>query len=281
MIDSHAHISFDISAEYTDRLVQNFKTQGGTHIIDIVTEIKELSSTLETVSRNKGIVSYCFGIHPERAYVAKSDSIEEKRQLLLTELTEMKSLKNESLKGIGETGFDIYRCEENMIGQTLELQKELLDAHMEVAESLKLPIVIHARGKDIQDNSMHEYAIEYFKKRGSHIPIYFHSFGAGKDLLTKILDINGFIGINGIITYSGSSDMKEALRFAPADKYVLETDSPFLTPSNLDRALLQDKTRNEPLSIYWIAKVISKITGKNSEQVISETTHNATRLFSL
>ncbi|WKZ30180.1 MAG: TatD family hydrolase [Candidatus Dojkabacteria bacterium] len=281
MIDSHAHISFDFPPSYTDAVIASFVKQGGKHIVDIVTEIKELQSTLDTFQRNPETMSYCIGIHPERAYADTSRSLSEQLKTLSVELAQMKELANNGLKGIGEAGFDIYRCEESQINKTIELQKELLDAHMELAEKFMLPIVIHARGRDISDMTMHEYTVEYFRKRGNKVPIYFHSFGGSKELMGKMLDIGGYIGINGIISYSGSTLLKEALQFVPADRYVLETDSPFLIPSNADRNLLQDKTKNEPLSVYWIAKIVAKITGKEFDQVITETTNNAKRLFSL
>lgn len=282
MIDSHAHLNYEFNNSSISNICNTFTLAGGKHIIDVSTGIKEFEQSLQISAQFTNLISSVYGIHPERAYTDYKNSPEETLALLLDEFNKMINLASTAstkISGIGETGFDIYR---NNIsdGIVIDIQKQLLLAHIEQAKKDRYPVVIHTRGKDVNDFTAHYLALELSKQHPSLI-FYFHSFTGDSVLLKKILDTNAYIGINGVITYRGVDILKDALKYLPHDRLLLETDAPFLIPSNIDRSTLQDKTKNEPIGIYATAKLIAKVINKQVEYVLEIAYENAKRLFSV
>jgi TatD DNase family protein len=283
MIDSHAHLNYEFNDSAISGICNTFKQSGGKHIIDVSTGLNEFRQSLRIAADYTDLISSVYGIHPERAYTDFINSQEETLRLLSSELEQMITLAAKAdtkITGIGETGFDIYR---NEISDeiTIEIQKQLFTKHIEQAKLNKLPVIIHTRGKDVNDFTAHLLALEIAKQHSPSVTFYFHSFTGDSDLLKKILDTGSYIGINGVITYRGVDIIKDALKYLPHDKLLLETDAPFLIPSNIDRNILQDKSKNEPVGIFSTAKLIAKVINKPVEYVLEIAHENAKRLFSV
>lgn len=282
MIDSHAHLSYENGKASIGKILEKFKSNGGQYVIDIATGLKELHDCLEVQKEYGDIVKLSYAIHPERNHQTEED-LKIHIVSLIKELHAMEELvasHKVTPVTIGETGYDIYRTE-LPTDPLLEIERELFIAHIELGKKLNLPVMIHARGKETTDYSMHYKSVETIKEKSVQIPYYFHSFAGDVKLLNAILDVDGYVGINGVISYQNVADLRESVKSIPLDKMLLETDAPFLVPSNMDRNLLEDKSKNEPSAVMFTAKIIGKLLNVAPEQIIEVTTENAKRLYRL
>ena len=176
---------------------------------------------------------------------------------------------------IGEIGMDYYKYKSNDIVDP-KLQKEVFIKQIELAHKLKLPLQIHNRhaGKDILD------ILSNHKQYLMNPPGMFHCMSGDLDILKKVLDLGFYVGFDGNITYKGiapgeTTKLRELVEYAPLDRILTETDSPFLTPQPLRGKI------NKPEYVIITAKFIAGIKALSFEKIETETTQNAIKLFKL
>lgn len=105
-------------------------------------------------------------------------------------------------------------------------------------------------------------------------PFLLHCFTAGPDLARTALDLGGYISFSGIITFKNAEEIREVAKFVPADRYLVETDAPYLAP------IPHRGESNEPSFVRHTAEKVAEVRGVSLEQVGAETTANFARLFS-
>lgn len=267
MIDAHAHLAHSFSNEIIDVIIKKFKSKGGRAIVDTATEAKELEQIDYLLKKYPNIYTV-IGLHPE---LANSKDIN-------GEINKLKvfAKKNDKVIGIGETGLDYLFAKSE---KERAIQKILFESHVKLAEELNLPLVIHARGKDFLDYSPYYDVLEIIKSLNFKNNVYFHSYAGDKEFAMEIIDLGYFIGVNGISTYSNAKNLKEIIKITPLENILLETDTPYLIPSNMDRTELEDKKINEPIGIFYTAKRIAKIKEIPEDEVLKVTTENTRKFF--
>ena len=170
-------------------------------------------------------------------------------------------INKKSFVAFGEIGLDFY-WDKTFTKQ----QYHAFEIQMQWALDKNLPIVIHTR------NAIQEAinVVEPFAKKG--LTGIFHCFG--DDIITakKIMDMNFYLGIGGIVTYKNSG-LHEVLKQIPLSSIVLETDAPYLTPIPFRGK------RNEPAYIRIIAEKIAEIKEISVEEVANSTTANSEKIF--
>ena len=195
---------------------------------------------------------------------------------------------------IGETGLDLH-----WQASPIELQLDYLIRHSLLAKEKGLPIIIHCR--DAEEDLL-RYA-ELFRRweEGDPIPHLagfdplfepesaqllnfppmrgvIHSYSGGPDTALKLIHHGFCLGFTGSVTFGKKfAPIAEAAKAVPADRILLETDSPFLVPHPF-RGKLE---RNEPLMSAWTARCLAQLRGVSIAEIISLTAANARRLFSL
>ena len=116
-----------------------------------------------------------------------------------------------------------------------------------------------------------------------------HCFTDAPELAASLLSHfpNLFIGITGVITYSSNTNTTEAVRATPLERLLLETDSPFMTPNNVQKAIksLGGKSTRLPVCrsgmIPWTAEWVANVKGENVEKVLDVTRENAKRMYGI
>ena len=163
---------------------------------------------------------------------------------------------------VGEIGLDYYWDEPDR-----EIQKKWFRRQLELAKEENLPIIIHSRdaAKDTLD-IMKE--MECNKMSG-----VVHCFSYSKEIAREILDMGFYLGIGGVVTFQNAKAIKEVVEYAPLDRILLETDSPYLAPAP------HRGKRNSSLYIPLIAQEIARIKEIEYDEVIQATNKNAKRLF--
>ena len=156
--------------------------------------------------------------------------------------------------GIGETGLDyFYNHSESNI------QKKSFIEHIHAASKLNIPVIVHSR--NAENDTLDKALI--------------HCFTGSEDFANKLLDLDCYISISGIITFKNSTDLSNTVSKIPLNNLLVETDSPYLAPSPY-----RGKT-NEPSYIIHTIEKLSEIKNISKENIISQTTNNFKKLFNL
>lgn len=248
-IDTHMHIGDDFGVE-PDLYVKNATDAQVEVLIASFCEKDDIMLSTKFVEKYKNLYA-CIGYHPE-----VSNKIVEKDYEILEEMVK----NNPKIVAIGEIGLDYYWNKDNK-----DKQREVFCKQLEIAEKLKLPVVIHSR-----DSINETYEIlKKYKVSG-----VIHCFSGSLEMAKKFISLGFLLGIGGVVTFKNSK-LFEVIEKLELTNIVLETDSPYLTPEPN-----RGKT-NESSNIFYIAQKIAEIKNIPLENVAKITTENAIRTFDL
>jgi len=248
MIDVHCHLEQKDYEKDRDEVIEKCKRELRA-VITCCCHPDDFDLTMEMVEKHENFVFATVSIHPEY--------IKEIEHLKVDEFLKKIEKNKEKIVGIGETGLD-FIIEEP---EWREKQKELFIKFIDLAKSLNLPLVIHARKAFAE-------AIEILEKFGAK-RVLMHFFTA-KELLPKIIKNGWSISVN--TTLLNSKKIKKIVRDLPIEKIMTETDSPWLGPNG---------TRNDPTSVKFVIERIAEIKKIDSKEVDKITTQNAIEFFNL
>lgn len=252
LIDSHCHLDYLMKDEAVDSIVARAHQVGVSGMVTISTKLSTFPQVRALTDGRPGV--WCtVGVHPHNA---DEEGQEGSDQLL--------SLADDArVIGIGETGLDYYYD-----NAPREDQQRSFRSHIEAARESNLPLIVHTR--DADDDTV---AILRECFREGPFPGLIHCFTASRDLAEAVLDLGFYLSVSGIVTFKKAEDIRETLKFAPLDRLLVETDSPFLAP-----VPLRGKT-NEPAYVRHTAKALADLKGITLDAVEEATTENFFRLF--
>ena len=150
------------------------------------------------------------------------------------------------------------------------IQKKMFVEHIKTAVDLNIPVIVHTRNAENDT-----YDILKNEKKNSNLKILIHCFTGTKEFAKKLLDLNSYISVSGIITFKNSIDLVEAVNIIPNDRLLVETDAPFLAP-----VPFRGKP-NEPSYIKYTINKLSQIKKLTNDTIISNTSDNFLRMFEL
>jgi TatD DNase family protein len=172
-----------------------------------------------------------------------------------------KHIKDYNYKAIGEIGIDLFHEKKYFNQQVIAFEEQI-----KLAIEYDLPIVIHAR------DSLDEIFRVLEKFKSEKLRGIFHCFTGNLDQANKIIDLNFYLGIGGVVTFKNGK-ISEFLNEVPIEKIVLETDSPYLTPEPYRGK------RNESLYLELVAKKIAEVYDVELDYVSKVTDKNALDVF--
>src|ERR1700727_190725 len=231
LVDSHCHLDFPDFADELDAIVARASEAGIGRIVTISTRVRRLGALLDIAARFPNV--YCsVGTHPHQADEEDGIAAEE-----LIELT-----RHPKVVALGEAGLD-YFYEHG----SRQAQERGFRAHIQAARATGLPLVIHTReadedcGRILQDEM----------KKGSFRAVL-HCYTGGRELAMKAIEMGLSISFTGILTFKKSQALRDLAAELPADRIMVETDSPYLAPGKFRG------TRNESASVVEVAKVLAE-----------------------
>ncbi len=251
-IDTHTHLDFDSFNEDREIVIQRAIENDISAIITIGTN---LESSVESVNLSSKYASVfaAVGIHPSDCMEATDQDyarIEEMAQ-------------DEKVVAVGEIGLDYYR-----MYAPKEVQIKSFRRQIRLAKKLNMPLIIHNR-------EAHEDVLQIIEEEDAGaVGGVFHSFTGDEKFLERILLNNFYVSFTGNITFK-KSDAEPLIRHTPAERLLLETDSPFLTPTPLRGK------RNEPAFLIHTAAKIAEIKNLQKNELGEITSANAKMLFGL
>jgi len=253
--DSHCHLDYTELYEQLDRVVERANKNNVNYLLTISTTLESFKKINLIVEKYSNIYG-TFGIHPHETQ--KYQQVNSK--FILDTLSNSKKIV-----GIGETGLDYYYNHSDR-----NIQKKSFIEHIRASAELNLPVIVHSRSAE-QDT----YEIIKSEQKNSNIKILMHCFTGSKNFAKKLLDLNCYFSVSGIITFKNSLELGETVSTIPIENLLVETDSPYLAP------LPHRGKTNEPSYIVHTIKKLSEIKKISEETVMSNTTNNFLQLFNL
>lgn len=254
LIDSHAHIDDEKFNEDREAVLENAREAGVKIIINPGADEASSYRAVE-MSEKYPMVYATVGIHPHDA----KDYDEKKHGALLKAWAE-----KEKVLAIGEIGLD-YHYDYS----PRDVQQEVFIKQMLIAKETALPIVIHNR-ESMED--MVRILKTYFAPEYGGI---MHSYSGSVEMAKIFLEMGFYLSISGPLTFKNARKLPEVVAMMPLDRLLVETDSPYLTPTPYRGK------RNEPAYVRLVAAEIARIRGISLEEVAEATTQNAKKAFGI
>lgn len=254
LLDSHAHLNDEKFNEDRTELIKQIKREGITKLISAGYSLSS-SREAQKLAEKYDFIYATAGISPNDI-----PQTEEELWIMLDEI-KLLAQQNEKVVAIGEIGLDYYWEQENK-----ELQKLAFRKQIQLANELKLPIVIHTR-EAVMDT------IEILKKNEVVFKGAFHCCPLNRELVKEALKLGFYISFAGPVTFKNSKNADEIIAMVPNEKMLIETDSPYLSPEPLRGK------RNDSRNVKYIAQKIADVKDLKVEEVASITYQNAEKIF--
>lgn len=264
MFDSHAHVLFDSFNEDRDAVITRARQAGLSGWLEIGTDLASSRKAVAFASTQPGVFA-TVGVHPgDIGELAESD------------WSEIETLLSKPrVVAVGEVGFDFYR------GGREQEQLPVLSRFIQLAIAQDLPVIFHVRdpaaGESSHPATAHEAMIKFLqalpasaRPRG-----VMHTYSGNQDQAQIYLELGMFLSFSGVVTFKNAGVTAEVARTVPADRLLIETDSPFLTPEPFRGQ------RNEPAQVTYVAQKIAQLRGVPVEEIAAATDRNAEKLFGL
>lgn len=256
LFDSHCHLTDEKFNEDREELIAKLQSQG---VEKVVTAGYSLESSKDSIKlANEYTFMYTtIGISP--------NDIPESKEEIDKEIIELKKLYNINKKivAVGEIGLDYHWNIENK-----ELQKYAFIKQIELANELELPIQIHTR-EAVMDT------LEILKNNKVNNGGIFHCCPLNRELVKEGIKLGFYISFAGPVTFKNSKNAEEIIKMVPDDKFLVETDSPYLAPEP------NRGTRNDPRNVKYIIEKIAKEKERTFEETEDIVYVNTKRIFKI
>jgi TatD DNase family protein len=253
LFDTHFHYYPEISPqEYFDTI----KRPELTRLLAVGANYAE-SINARNFAEEIDCAWFSAGVHPHSAaeYLGSPELFDEFRG-------------HEKLVAVGEIGLDFYY--ENSARQD---QYKVMEQFLNHALEWQLPAIIHCRDKDDHDDAYRDCYSMLRDFASSDGRFVVHSFTGTLEWADKFIELGGFVGVNGIVTFPRAENVRKLLSIIPDERLLLETDSPYLAP-----VPHRGKT-NHPGLVIHVAEKIAELKQMTLEQVADITTSNACKFF--
>lgn len=252
-VDSHCHL--DLMGVPVEQALADARAVGITTVVQVGVDLPSSRWSAELAARHDGVLA-TVALHPnEAALGAATDEA-------LREIEALAALPR--VRGVGETGLDHFRTGPD--GH--RAQEDAFRAHIAIAKRTGTALVIH-------DRDAHEDVVRVLDDEGAPEHVVFHCFSGGPELARTCADRGWVMSFAGPVTFRANEALRAAVRLAPPDLLLVETDAPFLTP---------EPYRGRPNAPYLVpitVRAVAAARGQDIEQICDAVTGTARRVFGL
>ena len=253
LIDSHCHLIFENFEKDLEDVLLRLRSKGVKKLVHACCELSEIPK-LKKISHTFNEIYYSVGLHPLEAKKWKLNS-----QSLLRKSAQ----EDKRVVAIGELGLDFFKNENK------SEQIEALIPQMELACEIDLPVITHCRNAATE---MIEICNDLSKK-GKCPKGVLHCWTGTPKEMNQFLDLGFYISFSGIVTFPKAQEIHDCAKIVPNDRYLIETDSPFLAP------VPHRGKRNEPAFVENVAKFMANLRSTELKTIAKESSKNAEELF--
>ena len=250
IFDTHAHMDDRAFEQDREALLSRLPQEG---VGLLMNPGCSHASSLAAVALANGYdyIYAAVGSHPDAADEVNDQVLDHYRRLCR---------ENPKVKAIGEIGLD-YHYEDI----PREIQKKAFRCQMELAQELKLPVIVHER--EAHEDGM-RIAAEFPEVTG-----VFHCYSGSLEMAKWLIDRGWYIGFGGVLTFKNARKALEVAASIPLERIVLETDCPYMAPEPFRGR------RNDPGKLYRVAEKLAQLRGLSPEEVQAVTLENGRALY--
>ncbi len=271
--DVHAHVNFKAYDQDRDETIKRSLDEG-VFMMNVGTQQDTSVYAVELAEKYSEGVCAAIALHPIHTSASHHDEKElgEEGKAFTSRGEEFdisfyeKLAQSPKVKAIGECGLDYYRLDE----ETAIRQKEIFIKHIELANKVNKPLMLHIRSGS--GRSAYKDAIEILKEH-SKVKGDVHFFAGSWEEAQWFLDFGFTLSFTGVLTFT--HDYDEVVKNIPLDMILAETDCPYITPTPYRGK------RNEPMHVREIYKAIARIKGLDEEEVRVQINKNVRRVFGI
>ncbi len=274
VVDIHAHVNFAVFADDYDAVLQRAREQN-VALINVGTQLDTSRKTIELAQKYPHVFS-CIGLHPIHTAKCHHDEAEIGEggdefvsRAEVFDAAQYEKILTSKVIAVGECGLDYYRVEDT----TCVVQEKIFRDQLDFALMHNLPLMLHVRPtKDTQNayedviKILAEYKITYPDLRAN-----VHCFTGSLETAKKFIELGCTISFTGIVTFASQYD--EVIKWVPADKFMVETDCPYLTPAP------HRGKRNEPSYVRYIVEHIARVRGEDPDTLALKILETNKRFF--
>lgn len=257
MFDTHCHIHGQEFDKHRDQLIAQIQEQQ-LKLVCIGTTLADSQKAVDYVQEYESMWA-TVGLHPHEV-VSISDPAYLRQEL-------KRLAKYSSVVGLGETGFDFYYNDKEVL---YSWQRKLFQVHIELAQELQLPLIIHTRDAFPET---YELLSQY-----QDLTVIYHCFTGSPYWVDRLLSLPhiSYFSFSGLITFKKKTEnIQEAVKVVPEDRILVETDSPYLAPEPFRGK------QNQPLYIQYMIEKIAHIRGCSVETQEEILDTNACQVFQI
>lgn len=254
LIDTHAHLDDEKFAHDRAAVIERARESG---VVKIITMGDSLDSSARSVALAEQFepVYAAVGIHPEEAQPMTAATDEQIAAWAA----------QEKVVAIGEIGLDYYWEKDE---ERRALQRAIFVRQLDLARQLKLPVCIH-------DREAHGDMMKILKTEGRGLRGVLHCYSGSWEMAAELLKSDWYFGVDGPLTYKNAAKLPEIVQRLPAERILIETDSPYLSPMPFRGK------RNEPAHVLYIAKKAAELRGESLEAFARATRENTRELYGI
>ena len=256
LTDSHCHLD-KIDLTHFDNQFSNMidaaQEADVSQFLCVCIDTEHFQDVLKPAQQYSNI--YCsVGVHPTH---------QDSYAPTLEELVEL--AQHKEVIAIGETGLDYFRCEDD----DMTWQHDLFRTHIRAAIETQKPLIIHTRSA--KEDTIKILAEENAQKVGGVM----HCFAEDWETAQQAMELNFYISFSGIVSFNSAKELQEVAQKVPEDKFLIETDSPWLAP------VPKRGKPNQPAYVKYVAEKMADLRGCSYAHIAKVSTDNFNRLFKL
>ena len=252
LVDSHCHLNYEGLVDRQAEVLENARECGVSGFLNISTRQREWGDIISVAEREADVWA-SVGVHPHEA-----DAHPDLGAAALVEAAD-----HPRVIAIGECGLDYYYDKSDR-----QAQRERFQAHIDAARETGLPLVVHTREAEEDTAEILEAAT-----KGGGVTGVLHCFTGSAELARNGLDLGFYVSLSGIVTFKNATDLQATAKWLPADRMLVETDSPFLAP------VPHRGQKCEPAFVVDTARFVAELRGEHPDELAETTTTNFFNLF--
>lgn len=254
IFDTHAHYTDEQFDTDRDELLSSMQDNGVGLIMNVASSLDEMEDIIALIEKHSFIYG-AVGIHPESVTSIPDNYLDQMRKYAM----------HKKIMAIGEIGLDYYWTTD-----TKELQQRIFGEQIELAKELHLPIIVH-------DREAHGDTLRILKEHNvQECGGVFHCYSGSAEMVREITEGLGmYVAFGGTLTFKNAIKPREAAKVVPKDKLLIETDSPYLSPTP------HRGKRNSSLYLPNVINTLAEIRCTTPEEIERITELNGRKLFNI
>jgi TatD DNase family protein len=253
MIDSHCHLTYEPLSARIDAVLARAAEAGVSGLVTVGTSVTDTHAAMKLATIFSAVRPTA-GVHPHEA-----GQVDEGWSTALEALA-----RDPAVVAVGETGLDYHY---DFADHTS--QRRVFERQLKIALDVNKPVIIHCR-------EAHADTLDVLAQFPHPERVVFHCFTGTPDEARQILERGCWISLTGVVTFKKSDALREVAAFIPADRLMVETDSPYLSPEPV-----RGVRPNEPAHVVHTAARIAQVRGLTYDQLDALTSDNARQFFGL